>query len=314
MPTKAKLIFLAVGFLIVACNPPPYRNKYGENNFYPQDFRSDVAYLVLEWAERKPHIMASGYLADQVKGIFYTAKHFTDDFGALGPDYCKVFLNGKVYTAKLMKVSPIRDTALIRISSYFSPDELPKPSPVSPSEPKIGDSLYVQGMHPHSYQIREENESEGFPDKIIPIFETYYGQVMKDKSRESQVVFDNLEGKRVKPDPDSIRKDRWLSDEQKKILLEYENSLYIKILVVRDHKFSFGGLSGGVALNSNKEIVGAITAQNPLRFEYDEHGFFFIPGEGPVEIADIKKQLFDTIYVTPIWAVKDLQRFIEEAK
>ena len=62
-----------------------------------------------------------------------------------------------------------------------------------------------------------------FPGDEISIFETYYGQVVKDLSKESQVVFDNLEGTVVKPDPGALLKNPFLTDELKKGLLEFEN-------------------------------------------------------------------------------------------
>lgn len=303
-------------WFLIACNPPPELNlnEYREENRFPQDFQSTGAFLVLEWNGRKPWIMASGNLVDREKGIFRTAKHFTDAFGSLGVDYCKVFFNGKVYRATLVKVPPIRDAALIKLLPPFSADDFPELLPTASETSKLGDEIYIQGFHPHTYYLREENKKDGFPDKDIRIFETYYGQITKDMSKESQVVFDNLKGKRVAPDPESIRKNRFLTDEQKVASLEFENDRYIKVLMARDHKFSFGGLSGGVASNDKGEAVGVITAQDILRFEFDEHGFFFIPGVGPAEVAEIKKQLWDTIYVTPIDSIKDLDEYIRNIR
>ncbi|MDP3792959.1 MAG: hypothetical protein Q8Q89_04525 [bacterium] len=308
------LIFCAI--YSSACDPPPdaNRNEYREESRFPQDFKTTGAYLVLEWNGRKPWVMASGNLVDREKGIFRTAKHFTDEFGKLGLDYCKVFFNGKVYRANLVRVPPLRDAALIKIFSSFSPDDFPKLLPVAKEIPKFGDKIYIQGFHPHLYKIRKINEEEGFSDKMVPIFETYYGVVDKDLNRETQVVFDDLEGRVIRPDPESVFKNKFLTAEQKKDLLEVENDKYTKVLMKRDHKFSFGGLSGGVALNDRGEIVGVITAQNPLKFEYDKHGFFFIPGEGQVEITEIKKQLWDTIYITPINSIKDLNEYIKNSK
>jgi len=110
-----------------ACSPPSElnRNKYREENSFPQDFKSTGAYLVLEWNSKKPFIMASGSLVNREKGIFLTAKHFSDAFGLLGVDYCKVFFNGKVYKAVLVKVPPIRDAALIKLASSFSVKDFP---------------------------------------------------------------------------------------------------------------------------------------------------------------------------------------------
>lgn len=309
------LIFLFCG-LLIACNPPPElnRNEYREENRFPQDFKGTGAYLVLEWNGKSPHIMASGNLINREKGIFRTAKHFTDAFGSLGVDYCKVFFNGKVYRATLIRVPPIRDAALIKLLPPFDVDDFPELLPVASEMPKLGDKIYVQGFHPHAYSIRQANKTEGFPDKEINIFETYYGQVVKDLSKESQVVFDNLEGIRVMPNLEAILKNKLLDDEQKKAYLELENDRYIKVLTARDHKFPFGGLSGGVALNDKGEAFGVITAQDIFRFELDEHGLFSMPGGGEVSVIEIKKQFWDTIYITPLDSIKELDEYVKDIR
>ncbi|MBI2674526.1 MAG: hypothetical protein HYX22_02210 [Candidatus Yanofskybacteria bacterium] len=300
--------------LFWGCEPPTElnRNIYRDENFFPLpgDLKNTSAFLVLEWNGRKPWIMASGNLIDKKEGLIRTAKHFTDDFGKLGLDYCRVFLmNGKIYKATLTKVTPIRDAAIIKLIPPFSPDDFTDPLLSASEMPKFGDTVYVQGLHPHAYDIRRANKEEGFSDQVVNIFETYYGQLFKDTSQELQVVFDNLEGKRVKPDPDSIRNNPWLSVEDKKALLEFENDRYIKVLTARDHKSPFSGLSGGVALNGKGEAFGVITAQNPMRFEIDDQGLFFIPGIGPAKMGEVKKQFWDTIYITPLDSIKDLDKY-----
>lgn len=311
------VLILSILFL-VACEPPPdlNKNKYREGNWFPlpENLKGTGAYLVIEWNGKKPWVMASGNLIDRKKGILRTAKHFTDVFGSLGVDYCRVFLmNGKVYKAVLVKVPPIRDAALIRLAEPFLASDLPEPLPATSEMPKFGDKIYIQGFHPHIYRIRKENKEEGFPDREINIFETYYSQITKDLDKESQVVFDNLVGKRVRPDPESVRNNLLLSDEQKEAVLQYENSKYIKVVMGRDHKFSFGGLSGGVALNDRGEVVGLITAQDIFRFEFDENGFFFDPESGHIG-ATIKKQFFDTMYVTPVDSIKDMDAYVANLK
>ena len=81
------------------------------------------------------------------------------------------------------------------------------------------------------------------------------------------------------------------------------------MLTARDHKFPFGGLSGGVALNDKGETFGVITAQNPMRFEIDDQGLFFIPGVGPVPVGEVKKQFWDVIYITPLDSIKELDEY-----
>lgn len=308
--TKILTCFLVV-MICIGCEPPPLVQK-GE---YPQDFKTNVAFLVLEWGGRKPHILASGYLADRDKGIFYTAKHFTDTFEPLGYRSCRVFFNGKIYEAELVRVPPLRDAALIKIVTSFSPSEFPELMKIVPKPPEIGDEVYIRGFHPHSFAVRGLNQLDGFPDKVVPIFENYYGQVTKDLSKESQVVFDNLKGTVAKADPESIRNNRILDKDQKRELLKYESDEYIKVSMARDHRFSFGGLSGGLAVNSRDEVIGVITAQNPVKFEFDHDGLFFDPSSNTLQVAlTVKKQIFDTIYITPIQSISDLDDYIRNLK
>lgn len=298
----------------VACEPPPSSIDIArQKGVYPQDFKTNVALLVLEWASREPRVMASGYLLNREKGIFFTAKHFTDAFKALGSRSCKVFFNGKVYEADLVKVPPIRDAALIRIASDFSPDDFPELPSIASKIPDTGDKVYVNGIHAHPFNIRLSNAYEGFSDRTIPIFEKYYGQETKDLSKETQVVFDDLEGVVTKPNPNSILNNLLMDEEEKKAALEYENDDYIKVLTVRDHKFFFSGLSGGAAVNEKGEIVGVITAQNPTLFELDEEGFFYDPNTNNLTL-NIKQRLFNTIYITPVWSINDLVNYAKEAK
>jgi len=299
---KCCLLFAVCSLLLVGCRFGP-ANKTETAGAYGQDFKTDVAFLVLEW-NGKPYILASGFLADRSKGVFYTAKHFTDEFAKLGTDECKLFFNGKVYTARLVRLPPLRDSAIIKIVSSFSAEELPEPRRLASEMPVMGDQIFVLGFHPHSFRIRTANQSEGFPDREVPLMKDYYKKIIKDPGRQSEVVFDNLEGKRVNPVP--------LDELLAKEMREYENESYIKLKMVRDHKFSFGGLSGGAAVNSRGEVVGVITAQDPFRFEFDENGFMVEP-DGTI-IAVIKKQFFDTLYITPIDSLRDLRVYLNKLK
>lgn len=303
-----RLILIFV-FIFVSCGPRP---EVEEPASYPQNSVTDIAYLVLE-KNGQPYIMASGSLANKEQGLFRTAKHFTDEFRPLGTDSCKVFFNGKVYTAELARVPSSRDAAVIRISSPFDPEDFPEPSPIAGKQPELGDTVRIKGAHPHAYWVREANKSEGFPDNVVEIFEKYYGVIMKDPTMETQVVLDDLGGKVVKPDPESVRKNPFFSDEMKEGMLEFENDKYMKVLMRRDHKFSFGGLSGGLAVNDRGEVIGVITAQDIYRFEFDKNGLFVDPNSGHVA-AVVEKQLFDTIYITPIDSIADIEEYMRNLK
>ena len=104
------IVALLVSLLFISCpakkeSPPPV---------YRQGFKASIAWLTIEWNGR-PEIMASGFLINKEKGVFITARHFTDEtrklFGGI-----KIFFNGKVYDGEILAVPPIRDAALVRIA------------------------------------------------------------------------------------------------------------------------------------------------------------------------------------------------------
>ncbi len=304
--------------IIFGCGPPPVENIYRKEGRFPSSINAPVAFLVSEWGG-KARVLASGWLIDGGNGTLFSAKHFTDvfinDTIELGANECKVFLSGKVYTCIVVQVPPLRDTVVLKILGSFNPAELPKPYKTPTTKLNVGDKVFIQGFHPHSSEITKSNMADGFKDLIVPILESFYELREADPSRQRKVVFDNLEGKRVKPDPDSVRKNPLLDNDEKKALLEYENDSYIKVHMTRDHKFSFGGLSGGVARNEKGEAVGIITAQDIFKFEYDKNGFFIDPHSGDqVRVIRKKKQFFDTIYVTPIESVMDLYDYARKIR
>lgn len=311
---RISLTLLAV--FVLGCDSPPVENLYRKERRFPGGLNVPVALIAAEWGG-KPRVMGSAWLIDGGRGTLFTAKHVTDTFMnntiELGANECKVFLNGKVYGCVVVQVPPLRDAVVLKIIGSFGLAELPTSYKISTTKLDVGDKIYIQGFHPHPSEITKSNRADGLEDLVVPILETFYELREADPSRQKEIVFDNLEGKRVKSDPDSIRNNLFLDGEQKKALLQYENNSYIKVVTIRDHKFSFGGLSGGVALNEKGEAVGIITAQDPFRLEFDKDGFFFDPFGGGLMVT-VKKQHFDIIYVTPIESVKDLYDYARQVR
>lgn len=304
--------FLAVLlFFVFACRPSQEEgNTFRREGRFEGGLDVPVAFLVNELAGQ-PRVLASGWLIEGSKGILFSAKHFTDDFMGrtieLGGGECRAFIKNMVFNCPILQVPPIRDAVVLELrgpQSYL--DLLPKPYQISYEKINYGDMLVIQGLHPHPLMISKLNEVEGFKDYSMPILRDYYGVRMADPKQQREVVFDSLKGRVVKPDPAAVLRNPLMNDEEKKAMLQYEDSSYIKVVMDRDHKFSFGGLSGGVALKNGK-AVGVITAQDPFRFELDKKGFFFVPGQG--RVANIKAQPFDVIYITPIGSVKELAEY-----
>lgn len=286
--------FLAL-LILVSCGPPKLDTS--KPDYYEQDFSEPVAWLAAEWNSTKLEIVASGGLIDKENGIIITAKHFTDELEGLGSDTCKVFMNGKVYTAFIIRVPPLRDAALLKLME-FDPNELPDPYPISETGVLEGDTLFIRGFHPHQKLLIQQNHDKDFPDHPVPIVERYYknfGRLIKHQI--SEIVYDNILS--IVQETDALIE---LSDEDTDIFARAKNesNTYIRVQTERDHKISFGGLSGGIVVNEDNEIVGVITAE--------QEGFEKIPFDGPFVLV---KRVYRTISVTPIW---DLQELLDFAK
>lgn len=315
---RITLALVMIDVFVYGCNAPSIENVYRKENRYPGGIDVPVAFLVSEWGG-KARVLASGWLIEGGNGTLLSAKHFTDVFMnnivELGANECKIFLNSKVYSCVVVHVPPQRDAVVLKMFGHFNSADLPVPYKISKTKLKTGDKVFIQGFHPHPLEIIKSNEADGFKDLIVSIMKTFYELRMADPTKQKEVVFDNLEGRTMKPDPDAVKNSPLFSDYEKKALLEYENDSYIKVRMNRDHKFSLGGLSGGVALNEKEEAVGIITAQDILRFEYDKDGFLTDPHGGNQEaVTRREKQLFDTIYVTPIESVQDLYDYARKMR
>lgn len=306
-----KIVPLLFLFAIFACDSPPNENIYRRDGNYPSGVNVPVAFLVSEWAG-KPRILASGWLVDGSDGMLFSAKHFTDAFMKntveFGANECKVFLGGKVYSCVVVQLPPLRDAVIIKMLGSFNRAELPKPYKISKTKTKPGDKVFIQGFHPHPAEVTKSNLVDGLKDIEVPIMDKFYEIRDAELKNQQEVVFDNLKGKVVKPDPNAILNNPLFTDDRKGDLLVYENDSYIKVLTIRDHKFSFGGLSGGVVLNENGEAIGVVTAQDIYRFEYDKDGFLINPSKHSTSLT-IKKQNFDIMYITPIESVMELYNF-----
>ncbi|MEK9180449.1 MAG: hypothetical protein AAB897_03495 [Patescibacteria group bacterium] len=285
------LLLIAVLISATACGKTPEPRRKSYNHTWPQ---RPVALVVAEWNGR-PYIIASAFSIDE-SGRFFTAKHFTDELFSLGIETCTLFYNGSVYEASVAKIPPLRDAAALTINGKFDPSPYPMPYKRTARKLKVGEKVFIEGFHPHPFYIREANAAEGFPDTVISILKDYYGIEMHDKNRESEIVSDRLEA-RVLATREKIKlagKD----DEWGKV--KDDINYYIKVKTDRNHKFSFGGLSGGPVTNGRGELIGLITAEQVVRMEFDDRGMLINP------FAAQFKAVSDTTYVTPIEEILDL--------
>lgn len=272
-------------------------------NTYPQNFVSPIAFFALEWGGL-PHILASGFLVSKKSGYFMTARHFTDCFFDLGLKECRVFFGGRVYEASVLRVSPLQDAALLKITSPFNPDDFPDPLLPADRPPKKGEQVTIAGFHIHPFLIRETNKQENAGDILVPIIRNYYGLKTMDSTREFETVYETLEAKvlttdkRVRIQPES--EIDWKALEQ----LRYGAGYFIEVRTARNHKFSFAGLSGTSVVNKRGECVGIVTAGPLPRLEYDPSGNI-----SSYDTPEEFKIVADILDLTPIQAVLDLLKF-----
>lgn len=305
---KVLLTFLLLA--VSACNSPPVENVYRKESRFPGGLNVPVAFLVNEWGG-KPRVLASGWLIDGGNGTLFSARHFTDTFMndiiELGANECKVFLRGRIYTCITVLVPPLRDAVVLKLFGSFNLEELPKPYKISTTKLAVGDRVFVQGFHPHPFGVTRSNLADGLKDLIVPILKTFYELRGADLSRQKEVVFDSLEAVVVDINA-HIKVDHKESDLLEEI--KFQANKYIKVVTVRNHKFSFGGLSGGVAIRINDqgvlEAVGIITAERPERLEYDK--------KGQLEGGSVHEIVSDTLLITPIASVKDLYEYARKKR
>lgn len=310
MSYRLILFMLIVVPLFCACDSPPVENVYRKEARFSGSLNVPVAPIVVEWGG-KPRVMGSTWLIDGGHSALFSAKHVTDTFInytiELGANECKVFLAGKVYTCFIDRVPRLRDAVVINLLGLPNLAELPSAYKISTTKLKIGDTVFVQGFHPHPLEITKSNMADGLKDAVIPILKNFYELRQADPEKMSEIVFDSLEAKVVSIN-DHINIEDQDSDPLGK--LKFDVNEYIKVITVRNHKFSFGGLSGGVLVRLNDqgalEAVGIVTAEKPERLEYDE--------KGKLKGGSDHIVVFDTILITPIESVKDLYEYARKGR
>lgn len=290
------LLFISC-WLVIYCGPPVVVKTEKTNTYY-QPFKTDLAWIVLEWNGR-PNGWGSGFLVDKEKGAFYTNKHVSNVFNTLGKGSHKIFFNGKIYNVETIKTPLLVDAALVRIIDQFDFSEFPEPKKFSTEELKVGDRLLIEGFHVHPYRVREHDISEGYNFPLVPIFKDYYRLSTKNLDLEREVVFERLEAEVVGLDKKIAIQGQGIGTAQS---IRNSSNSYVEIRTLKDHKFPFGGLSGTIVRNSRFETIGIFTAGPEEEFDpiaESPDGFVLL------------QQVYKTAYVTPIAAVDNLRQYIK---
>ncbi|MBI2058047.1 MAG: trypsin-like peptidase domain-containing protein [Candidatus Yanofskybacteria bacterium] len=306
---KTRIVFVlvaAVWFILFspACDSRPLKTEKPNTYPHPKDLKTDVAWIVLEW-NGKPKYggYGSGFLVDKYSGSFYTNKHVSDMFDSLGRGSQKVFFNGKVYNLAVVKVPALRDAAIVQIKDSFDFSEFPDSAPIAEEKVKKGDKVLIEGFHPHPYFVRESNKAEGgYNEKLVSIFKEYYNMGTRNLEKEVEVVFESFTGVVVETDASVFLNSPSGSGGITNRAREMTNT-YFMVKTDKDHKFSFGGLSGTAVKNTRGEIVGILTVEKTdfKELEKDENA-----GIKVVEIV------FDLVGVTPIESVVSFRDYLKK--
>ncbi|PIR41718.1 MAG: hypothetical protein COV30_02210 [Candidatus Yanofskybacteria bacterium CG10_big_fil_rev_8_21_14_0_10_37_15] len=300
MKTSFRFLVLSLCIFYLSCDLK-YNTSEGEGDcrygdLLAQDFKTDVAWIVMEW-NCKPSGYGSGFLVDKENGLFYTNKHVSDMFNSFGRGSHKIYFNGRFYNAKVVKVPPLRDAALVRITDSFDFSNFPEPAPFAKESAKIGDEVFVEGFHPHPYLLIESNKNNNYDEKITTIWEKYYNLHTFNLNVKKEVVLEKFKGKIVKFDfPAKTQIGLFVTDQVKAW------TTYSMAESDKDHGFSFGGLSGTVVRNSRGETVGIFTIE--LREEFEK-------GEKTGDVQFIER-VHKTFGFTPIELIADLKQYFNE--
>ncbi len=274
---------VTAGFLLlftINCGPDSQdTNQYKKEGRYPQDFKTQAALLVRERND-VINIMASAGLLDREKGLFFSAKHFV---GGENDGTMRVFFNGRVYDGILLTLPAITDIAIIKLDGNFNLAGFPE-AYILGGETKKGDEVFVIGIHPHPPELQEGKNK-------IPIFYFYYDMPWS----KDDFVLDRLETRVTNTSRQISGKSIEGSN------LEDITNTYVELKTGQDHKFSFGGLSGGPVVNTRNEVVGvtANETQGGLVLE-KEKGIIYHP--------------WDTLDIVPVAELKKLMPYLSGIK
>lgn len=299
MKIRSWFIVLGLGIVLASCGPKSDISQQKEGCQYGsvvQDFKTDVAWIVSEW-NCKPAGWGSGFLIDKERGAFYTNKHVANEFDNYGKRSHKIYFNGKFYNTEVMKVSPLHDAAIVRITNPFDPTEFPEPASFATEKVKKGDNVFVEGFHPHPYLVIESNKTEGYNEKIVPIWDMYYNLGTRNLDKKREIVFEQIMGKVINLNASAHFGDTGDTIDRTKEL----SNTYIMVKADKDHKFSFGGLSGTVVKNIKGEIVGIFTLEPSEEFEKGEK----------VDGVQYLNRIYKTFGFTPIESVADLRKYLD---
>lgn len=227
-------------FVLIACGPPKdHLTDYQKTRTYPIEGKcvEPVAAVVIERNGRFDVQRATGSASLEIKetGIFSTANHVV----FLDTEY-KLFFCGRVYKARRILDPGISDVGFLKITDSFDPATFPEPYELAESVQR-GEPVFIRGIHMHPEKLQE--------GKIIHhIVREYYGL-----TDTAEFVYDDLSALITEKDvliPNSSFENQEMGGLGDVVLNNFSAR------AIHDHKFSFGGLSGGPTVNRMGQKVG----------------------------------------------------------
>ncbi len=306
------LFSITIGLLVIGCGDPIQRrelNTYKAENRYvdEQELVTQTAFLALESngklrydfkGDMEEGAYASGFLISRNRGLFKTAYHFSEHLGDNNVDWCRLFINTRVYRAGLYRANSSLDSAVLKILDKFDVNDFPEAPPMATKEVEVGDKVFIEGYHPHPYYVRLKDQELGKKFQLIPLLKNYYRTVNADREDYTEIVYEVLEAevtiKSITLDELYAEFNKGKTKPEKKNPDDLSSGIntFIEIKTAEDHFFSFGGLSGTVVKNIRGEVIGEVTRE--------------LNGYG-----EVKK----IIYVTPIESVlRDIKDLVDNYK
>lgn len=307
-PYKILIVILLL-FISLACS-----NIESESDIVDCDFEQEISVpvgaIVIE-RNGIPYSMGSAFLIHKEDRRFVTNDHVIEITRLYPSVDMKLFFECKVYDITLERMASIHDAALVYIPNEADTRKWPTPYSLNRDSVMVGDKVNIQGVHRHFYLQHQRNIRWGYNDPAFFIRRDHYGWDRQPNPLSAwEFFFDDLEASVFEVDATkNVLYDKGVISRDMQQIRTATNRFF-SVRTKRNHVESFGGLSGGVVINDNKEIVGIITLEEPQRWERQP-----LPGD-PQDTTGTNLQTLvpvrDVIAVTPATEVMEIFRYHQD--
>lgn len=277
---------------------------------FEQEISIPVGAIVIE-RNGSPYSMGSAFLIHEEDRRFVTNDHVIEMTRLYPSVEMKLFFECRVYDITLERMASIHDAALVYISNEVDTQRWPKPYSINRDTVSVGDKVNIQGVHRHLHLHHYRNVSWGYNDPPFFVRRDYYGWDYQPNPLSAwEFFFDDLEASVFEVDATkNVLYDKGvISGDMQEI--RTSTNRFFSAKTKRNHVESFGGLSGGVVINQDREIVGIITLEEPQRWEIQP-----LPGDPGDTTGTVRQGLIpirDVIAVTPVSEVMEIFRYHQD--